>query len=148
MPGSAKEVKNAKEEGVHFLWNLLPLELVAKDGQVTGVKVVETELGKADAQGRRSPQPVAGSEHVVEGDAIIVAFGFQPSPPQWLMANGVELDERQRIKVSQDGALKFQTTNAKIYAGGDAVRGSDLVVTAIAEGRQAALSILDYLEIE
>lgn len=148
MPGSAKEVKNAKEEGVQFLWNLLPLELVAEDGRVTGVKVVETELGEADAQGRRSPQPVAGSEHVVEGDAIIVAFGFQPSPPEWLTANGVELDERRRIKVSQDDGLKFQTTNVKIYAGGDAVRGSDLVVTAIAEGRQAAQSILSFLDIE
>jgi glutamate synthase (NADPH) small chain len=148
MPGSAKEVKNAKEEGVQFLWNRLPLELVADGGKVTGVKVVETELGEADAQGRRSPQPIVGSEHVIEGDAIIIAFGFQPSPPSWLEANGVELDERRRIKVSQDGTLKFQTTNAKIYAGGDAVRGSDLVVTAIAEGRQAALSILEYLGVD
>jgi glutamate synthase (NADPH) small chain len=148
MPGSAKEVKNAGEEGVRFLWNLLPLELVADAGKVTGVKVVRTELGEADPQGRRSPQPVVGSEHIIEGDAVIVAFGFQPSPPQWLTENGVELDERGRIKVRRDGILNFQTSNEKIYAGGDTVRGSDLVVTAIAEGRQAALSILAYLGIE
>jgi glutamate synthase (NADPH) small chain len=148
MPGSAKEVKNAGEEGVRFLWNLLPLELVADAGKVTGVKVVRTKLGEADPQGRRSPQPVVGSEHIIEGDAVIVAFGFQPSPPQWLTENGVELDERGRIKVRRDGILNFQTSNEKIYAGGDTVRGSDLVVTAIAEGRQAALSILAYLGIE
>jgi glutamate synthase (NADPH) small chain len=148
MPGSAKEVKNAGEEGVRFLWNLLPLELVADAGKVTGVKVVRTKLGEADPQGRRSPQPVVGSEHIIEGNAVIVAFGFQPSPPQWLTENGVELDERGRIKVRRDGILNFQTSNEKIYAGGDTVRGSDLVVTAIAEGRQAALSILAYLGIE
>lgn len=148
MPGSAKEVINAKEEGVQFLWNLLPLELMAEDGKVQGVKMVRTELGEADEFGRRVPQVVAGSEHVVEGDAVIVAFGFQPSPPKWLAANGVELDERNRIKVNHQNGLKFQTTNAKIYAGGDAVRGSDLVVTAIAEGREAAQSILEYLGVE
>ncbi len=148
MPGSAKEVKNAKEEGVQFLWNLLPLELIAEDGKVQGVKVVRTELGEPDERGRRVPQIVADSEHVVEGDAVIVAFGFQPSPPEWLAANGVELDQWNRIKVNQEGGLKFQTTNAKIYAGGDAVRGSDLVVTAIAEGREAAQSILTYLGVE
>ncbi len=148
MPGSAKEVKNAKEEGVRFLWNLLPLELVGDAGKVAGVKVVRTELGAADAKGRRSPEPVAGSEHIVEGDAVIVAFGFQASPPEWLAKNGVELDEHRRIKVRRDGALNFQTSNEKIYAGGDTVRGSDLVVTAIAEGRQAAQSILAYLGIE
>lgn len=148
MPGSAKEVKNAMEEDVRFRWNLLPLALIGKNGKVTGVRVVQTELGEPDSQGRRSPQPVAGSEQVVEGDAVIIAFGFQPSPPKWLEENGVGLDKRRRIKVSQDGALPFQTTNTKIYAGGDAVRGSDLVVTAIAEGRQAAQSILKYLGVE
>ncbi|MEE4243505.1 MAG: FAD-dependent oxidoreductase [Desulfopila sp.] len=148
MPGSAKEVKNAKEEGVCFLWNMLPLELVAEAGKAVGVKVVRTELGEADAKGRRSPRPVAGSEHIVAGDAVIVAFGFQPSPPEWLTKNGVELDEHRRIKVRRDGVLNFQTSNEKIYAGGDTVRGSDLVVTAIAEGRQAAQSILTYLGIE
>ena len=148
MPGSAKEVENAMEEGVQFRWNLLPLALIDKDGKVSGVKVVQTELGEPDEQGRRSPQPVAGSEQIVAGDAVIVAFGFQPSPPEWLENNGVELDERRRIKVTQAGALPFQTTNAKIYAGGDTVRGSDLVVTAIAEGREAAQSILKYLGLD
>ncbi|MDJ0624117.1 MAG: FAD-dependent oxidoreductase [Desulfocapsaceae bacterium] len=148
MPGSAKEVENAMEEGVEFRWNLLPLELVGNGTKVTGVKVVQTELGEPDSQGRRSPQPVADSEQIVEGDAVIVAFGFQASPPEWLENNGVELDDRRRIKVARDGALPFQTTNTKIYAGGDAVRGSDLVVTAIAEGREAAQSILKYLGID
>lgn len=148
MPGSAKEVKNAKEEGVRFLWNLQPLELLEKDCKVSGVKVVKTELGEADERGRRRPQPVPGSEDELAADAVIVAFGFQPSPPEWLIENGVELDDRQRVKVAGHGALPFQTSNDKIFAGGDAVRGSDLVVTAIAEGRQAAGSILKYTGID
>lgn len=145
MPGSAKEVQNAREEGVEFLWNLQPLELVLDDGRVSGIKVATTELGEADVRGRRVPQLVVGTEQTLKADAVIIAFGFQPSPPAWLEDNGVQLNNRKRIKVSAEGCLKFQTTNEKIFAGGDAVRGSDLVVTAIAEGRQAALSMLDYL---
>jgi glutamate synthase (NADPH/NADH) small chain len=147
MPGSAKEVKNAGEEGVRFLWNLQPLELIVTDRKVKGVKMVKTELGEADNRGRRTPELVVGSEHILEADAVIVAFGFQPSPPDWLEKNGVKLDPRHRIVVSQGKARRYQTSNEKIFAGGDAVRGSDLAVTAIAEGRQAAESILGYLEI-
>ncbi len=147
MPGSRREVKNAREEGVNFLWNFQPLELVSNDGQLSGVRASRTELGEPDDRGRRQPIALEGSEHVLEADAVIIAFGFQPSPPGWLAENGVELDERRRISVTTDSTLSFQTTNEKIFAGGDAVRGSDLVVTAIAEGRQAAENILDYLEV-
>jgi len=145
MPGSAKEVKNARQEGVNFMWNLQPLDLIIKDGRVTGVKVVRTELGEEDERGRRSPQQVNGSEHILDADAVIVAFGFQPSPPPWLEEHGVMLDQRKRVIVSAGSSLNFQTANEKIFAGGDNVRGSDLVVTAIAEGRQAAESMLEFL---
>ncbi len=148
MPGSAKEVQNAREEGVRFLWNLQPLELVSRNGVVSGVKVARTELGEADSLGRRTPELVVGSEYLLEADAVIVAFGFQPSPPVWLEENDIEVDGRRRIKVGGPKSLPMQTTNAKVFAGGDAVRGSDLVVTAIAEGRRAALGILEYLQIE
>lgn len=147
MPGSRREVKNAHEEGVQFLWNFQPLELVADDGRLTGIRAVRTELGEPDDRGRKQPQPVDGSEHVLGADAVIIAFGFQPSPPAWLEENGVELDERRRITVSANSTSAYQTANDKIFAGGDAVRGSDLVVTAIAEGRQAANSILEYLAV-
>ncbi|MCG6364355.1 NAD-binding protein, partial [Vibrio fluvialis] len=76
MPGSRREVKNAKEEGVEFMFNLQPLGIeVNAQGQVTGVKVVKTALGEPDAAGRRKPEPVAGSEHVLPADAVIMAFG-------------------------------------------------------------------------
>ena len=148
MPGSRREVKNAKEEGVKFMFNLQPLGIeVDNRGQVTGVKVVKTALGEPDEAGRRRPEPVQGSEHVLAADAVIMAFGFQPHQMPWLEPYGVEFDQWGRIQAPVDQAFMYQTTNEKIFAGGDAVRGSDLVVTAIDEGRKAAEGILDYLEV-
>lgn len=148
MPGSRREVKNAKEEGVEFMFNLQPLAIeVNEQGQVNGVKVVQTALGEPDAAGRRKPEPVAGSEHVLAADAVIMAFGFQPHAMPWLEPFGVELDQWGRIKAASQQSFQYQTSNEKIFAGGDAVRGSDLVVTAIDEGRKAAEGILDYLDL-
>jgi len=142
MPGSRREVANAKEEGVRFLFNRQPVEIVG-DGKVEGVRVVETKLGPADARGRRKPEPVPGSEEIIPADRVVIAFGFQPSPADWLSTHGIEQLGDGRIKIP--GAVPFQTTNPKVFAGGDMVRGSDLVVTAVYEGRQAAEGILDYL---
>ncbi len=148
MPGSAREVQNAEDEGVRFLWNLQPLGIVIdQDGHITGVRVVNTQLGEADERGRRRPEPIAGTETVLDADSIIMAFGFRPSPPDWLKENGISVDDRQLIAAPGDGRFPFQTSREKVFAGGDAVRGSDLVVTAIAEGRSAAESILDYLDV-
>lgn len=144
MPGSKREVANAKEEGVQFLWNRQPVEIVG-DGKVEGVKVVTTKLGAPDERGRRRPEPVPGSEEVIPADRVLIAFGFRPSPAPWFADFGLEVDERGRLKAPRDQEYRHQTTNPKIFAGGDMVRGSDLVVTAIFEGRQAAEGILDYL---
>ncbi|MBI1424112.1 MAG: NAD(P)-binding protein [Gammaproteobacteria bacterium] len=146
MPGSRREVANAKEEGVRFLFNRQPVAIVGS-GRVEGVKVVTTQLGAPDERGRRRPEVVAGSEEIVMADAVIIAFGFQPSPPDWLGQHNIETDDRGRIKAPEHGQYKFQTTNPKVFAGGDMVRGSDLVVTAIWEGREAADGILDYLDV-
>lgn len=146
MPGSKREVANAKEEGVEFLWNRQPVEIVG-DGKVEGVKLVTTRLGAPDARGRRQPEVVPGSEEIVPADRVIIAFGFRPSPAPWFKDFGVETDAQGRVKAPADNRYKFQTTNPKIFAGGDMVRGSDLVVTAVFEGRQAAEGILDYLEV-
>ncbi len=146
MPGSRKEVKNAKDEGVKFLFNRQPIAIVGED-RVEGVKVVETRLGEPDARGRRSPEPIPGSEEVLPADAVIIAFGFRPSPADWFTDKDVGTDSQGRVVAPEEGQYKFQTTNPKIFAGGDMVRGSDLVVTAIWEGRQAAEGILDYLEL-
>ncbi|CAH7020389.1 glutamate synthase subunit GltD [Vibrio chagasii] len=148
MPGSRREVKNAREEGVKFKFNLQPIGLeLDSSGHVAGVKVVKTALGEPDEAGRRRPEPVEGSEHILEADAVIMAFGFQPHVMEWLKPFGVELDQWGRIKAPGQQEFQYQTTNSKIFAGGDAVRGSDLVVTAIDEGRKAAEGILDYLEV-
>ncbi len=146
MPGSKKEVENAKEEGVNFMFNRQPVEIVGSD-KVTGVKVVTTKLGEADERGRRRPQVVANSEEIIPADNVIVAFGFQPSPMDWFADFDIKIDERGRVIAAEKAAFKFQTSNQKVFAGGDMVRGSDLVVTAIYEGRQAAEGILDFLEI-
>ena len=148
MPGSRREVKNAREEGVDFQFNLQPLGVeIDGSGKVIGVKMVRTEMGPADAAGRQQAQPVAGSEHVIAADAVILAFGFRPHSMPWLDAFNVEFDATGRIVAPEAAEIAFQTSHPKIFAGGDAVRGSDLVVTAIAEGRKAAEGILDYLEV-
>ncbi|MCE8033042.1 glutamate synthase small subunit [Billgrantia tianxiuensis] len=144
MPGSKREVANAREEGVEFLFNRQPVAVVG-EGKVEGVKVVRTRLGEPDENGRRRPEVVPGSEEILPADAVVIAFGFQPSPAPWFEKFGIELDERDRVVAPEKGDYAFQTTNEKIFAGGDMVRGSDLVVTAVFEGRQAAEGILDYL---
>ncbi|MEW5755688.1 MAG: FAD-dependent oxidoreductase [Pseudomonadota bacterium] len=146
MPGSKREVANAKEEGVHFLWNRQPIEVIGK-GKVEGVKVVTTEMGPPDAKGRRSPQPVPGSEEIIPADAVVIAFGFSPSPAPWFEQFGIKTDPRGRVLAPANHQFKYQTSNPKVFAGGDMVRGSDLVVTAVFEGRTAAEGILDYLEV-
>jgi|TARA_B110000967_G_C18852405_1_gene545349 glutamate synthase (NADPH/NADH) small chain len=152
MPGSIKEVANSKEEGVQFLFNRSPVEIIGENGKVTGIKLVTTQLGEADENGRRRPIVVEGSEEIVAADSVIVAFGFSPSPTSWMADAGIELNNWDLVKVAQESDLvakkyAFQTSNAKIFAGGDMVRGSDLVVTAIDEGRRAADGILDYLQV-
>ena len=142
-----KEVTNAREEGVQFLFNRQPIEVVGEDGKVVGVKVVETKLGEADNNGRRRPEPIPGSEEILPADAVIVAFGFRPSPADWFDAKSINTDDSGRVVAIEEQAFPFQTSNEKIFAGGDMVRGSDLVVTAIWEGREAAKGILDYLDV-
>ncbi len=147
MPGSRREVQNAMEEGVEFLYNRQPIEVVEYFGQACGVKMVQTELGEPGADGRRRPEPIPGSEVVMEADAVIIAFGFQPNPPEWLGEVSVQTNDWDGVIAEEFQPFKFQTTNPKIFAGGDMVRGSDLVVTAIWEGREAAEGILDYLNL-
>ena len=148
MPGSRREVQNAREEGVQFQFNVQPVEIVANDeGNVAGVKVVSTELGEPDANGRRRPQVIPGSEQLLPADAVLVAFGFQPSPPEWLGQVQVNTADWGAVIAEEEQTFPFQTSNPKVFAGGDMVRGSDLVVTAVWEGRQAAQGILDYLDV-
>ena len=146
MPGSRREVNNAREEGVEFLFNRQPVAIVG-DGAVTGVEVVQTELGEPDENGRRRPQLIPGSEEILAADAVLIAFGFSTSPPAWLADIGVDTNDWGGVIAPEQQQCKFQTSNPRVFAGGDMVRGSDLVVTAIWEGREAAEGILDFLEV-
>jgi glutamate synthase (NADPH/NADH) small chain len=146
MPGSPREVQNAKEEGVNFQFNIQPLDIaVDANGNACGVKFVKTQLGKADANGRRSHEAIEGSEFIIEADAVVIAFGFLPSPPQWMKDAGVELDSRGRVVAVENSNFALQTSKENIFAGGDMVLGSDLVVTAVDQGRKAAIGILDFV---
>jgi glutamate synthase (NADPH/NADH) small chain len=146
MPGSPREVQNAREEGVNFEFNIQPLDIAVDDkGNAIGVKFVKTALGPADAKGRRSPQPIADSEFIMEADAVVVAFGFLPSPPKWMTDAGVKLDDRGRVIAVEKSDFALQTSKENVFAGGDMVLGSDLVVTAVDQGRKAAMGILDFV---
>jgi glutamate synthase (NADPH/NADH) small chain len=146
MPGSPREVQNAKEEGVNFEFNIQPLDIATDEsGKAIGVKFVKTQLGVADANGRRSPEPIEDSEFIMEADAVVIAFGFLPSPPQWMVDAGVELDSRGRVVAVENSDFALQTSEQNIFAGGDMVLGSDLVVTAVDQGRKAAIGILDFV---
>ncbi|GLS24507.1 FAD-dependent oxidoreductase [Marinibactrum halimedae] len=144
MPGSKREVVNAREEGVQFLFNRQPIAIVGDD-RVEGVKVVTTKLGEPDENGRRRPEPIPGSEEVLPADVVLIAFGFRPSPEPWFSDHDIQVNDWGGVVAAEKQTFKFQTSNPKVFAGGDMVRGSDLVVTAIWEGREAADGILDYL---
>jgi len=144
MPGSRREVINAKEEGVEFEFNIQPIEILGNKS-VEGIKVVRTELGEADQNGRRIPVPIPGSETIIKADAVIVAFGFRASPADWFKDFNITTKNNGLVLAAEEQKYKFQTSNEKIFSGGDMVRGSDLVVTAIWEGREAAKSIIEFV---
>lgn len=144
MPGSRRDYKNSKEEGVRFLFNRQPVAIVG-DGRVEGVRVVQTRLGAPGPRGRRLAEAIPGSEEIIEADAVVIAFGFLPSPAPWFERHGIALHTDGRVRVAADAQRPFATTNPRVFAGGDMVRGSDLVVTAVFEGREAARGILAAL---
>ena len=144
MPGSRREVKNAKEEGVIFNFNVQPIDILGNT-KVEGVKTVETELGEPDQNGRRVPISIPGSERIYDADVVIIAFGFRASPAPWFENFNISTQKNGLVIAEEEQEFKFQTSNKKIFSGGDMVRGSDLVVTAIWEGREAAKSIIKFV---
>ncbi|MGO3517969.1 MAG: NAD(P)-dependent oxidoreductase [Acetobacter cibinongensis] len=143
MPGSAREVKNAEEEGVEFVWLAAP-EAFVGEGTVTGVRATRMKLGMADATGRQAVEPLENSSFTLEADLVIKALGFDPEPlpEQW-----GQLD----LAVSRWGTLKvgqnsFMTNLPGVFAAGDIVRGASLVVWAIRDGRDAADRIHSWIQ--
>lgn len=145
MPGSPREVKHAMNEGVNFEFNSSPLGLIHEGNRLSGLEIAKTRLVASD-DGRPRPEIIPGSEQVIPATALIFAFGYRPSPPTWLETVGVDTEESGLV--SMEERLPGQTSNPAVFAAGDMVRGSDLVVTAIADARLAAQSIIQYLEMQ
>ena len=145
MPGSAREVSNAEEEGVEFVWLSSPKEFKGKN-KVEKIIVDRIQLGEPDDSGRRKPEIKKGSEFEVKADLVIKALGFDPE-------NLPQLFDAQELQVTKWGTIKtdFDTleTNIKgVFAAGDIVRGASLVVWAIKDGRDASISISKYLKVQ
>ena len=145
MPGSQREVSNAIEEGVEFLWLSAP-EAVLHDGDnhVTGVRAVRMRLGTPDASGRAKPEELEGSQFVVPADIVIEALGFDPDDLPAMF-------DEPALTVTRWGTLKtdfrtLMTTLDGVFAAGDIVRGASLVVWAIRDGRDAAAGIHAHLQ--
>ena len=142
MPGSQRETQNAEEEGVEFVWLSSPKGFTG-EGEVSGVVVSKMRLGTPDASGRQSPEEIQGADYTEGADLVIKALGFTPEdlPTLW---------DTKELKVTRWGTIKADfkthaTSLAGVYAAGDIVRGASLVVWAIRDGREAADSILEYL---
>ncbi len=145
MPGSQREVANAEEEGVEFVWLTAP-EAVLNDGtenRASGVRCIKMHLGVADASGRQSPQPIDGSQYTLPADLVIEALGFEPEDLPKMFG-------QDDLTVTDWGTLKtnprtMMTSMDGVFAAGDIVRGASLVVWAIRDGREAAASMTRYL---
>jgi glutamate synthase (NADPH/NADH) small chain len=143
MPGSAREVGNAEEEGVEFVWLSSPKEFLGKN-KVEGLIIDKIKLGDPDDSGRRKPEIQKDSEFKLDSDIIINALGFDPE-------NLPKLFDSKDLQITRWGTLKtnFDTMETNLsgsFAAGDIVRGASLVVWAIRDGRDAATSIKNFLE--
>ena len=144
MPGSAREVGNAIEEGVDFVWLTSPKSFIGGT-KVEAVEVNKMKLGEPDSSGRRRPE-VSGSEYKIPADLVIKSLGFDPE-------NLPKLFNAEELVVSQWGTIKIdlksmQTNLDGVFAAGDIVRGASLVVWAIRDGRDAAAQIEKYLQLK
>ena len=141
MPGSKKEVVNAKEEGVEFVFNVSPKSIKVENDLAVGVELLETSMSKSDTSGRQKVVLIEGSEYLEDADVIILALGFSPEVPSFLKELNVETNSWGGIVVDSN----FKTSNKKVYAGGDCQRGAHLAVTAAVDGREAAKTIIKEL---
>ena len=145
MPGSAREVHNAEEEGVEFIWLSNPKKYIGTE-KILSILVEKMKLGEPDSSGRKKPEPISNSEFEMKADMAINALGFDPE-------NLPKLFNDQNLLVSKWGTIKInyqtmETNTPGIFSAGDIVRGASLVVWAIKDGREAAVSIDKYLELK
>jgi len=143
MPGSMREVKNAEEEGVEFVWLTTPVAFLGDD-RVSGARSLRMRLGMPDASGRQSVEPIEGSEFTEPVDLVIKALGFDPEElPRTLGAKAIEVSRWGTLKVHH---RTFMTSLPGVFAAGDIVRGGSLVVWAIRDGRDAAAQMHAWMQ--
>ena len=143
MPGSQREVANAEEEGVEFVWLTAPIAFEGTE-HVTGVKVTRMRLGAPDASGRRAPEPDPGSEHTLEADLVIKALGYDPEElPKMFGADDLSVTRWGTLRVDHKTMM---TSMDGVFAAGDIVRGASLVVWAIRDGRDVTEHMHRYLK--
>ena len=143
MPGSSREVSNAIEEGVEFIWLTSPKKFIGTK-KITEVQVSKMILGPADSSGRKKPEIQENSEYNIKADIVIKSLGFDPENiPELFSAKELAVSRWGTIKINQN---TMQTNIDGIFAAGDIVRGASLVVWAIKDGRDAATQIQKYLE--
>ena len=140
MPARDEEIEHAIEEGIELCELVAPLEIIGEEGWVTGLRLQKMQLGRADASGRRRPVPVAGEEYVHACDTVISAIGTGANPHLSEVAD-VEINDWGYLKVDDDG----QTSNPRIFAGGDIVTGAATVIEAMGAGKTAAIAIDELL---
>lgn len=140
MPGSKKEVVNAKEEGVEYLFNVSPKSIVTNNETATGVELLTTSMSEPDESGRQRVVINEGSEFIEEADVVIMALGFSPEVPEFLKELNVQTNSWGGVETKN-----YVTSNKKVYAGGDCQRGAHLAVTAALDGREAAKEIVKAL---
>ena len=143
MPGSAREVYNAEEEGVEFVWLSAPKKFIGSE-KVSSVLIEKMKLDKPDSSGRKKPIPILNSDFEVKADLVIKALGFDPE-------NLPNLFNDTNLEVSKWGTIKInlksmETSIPGVFAAGDIVRGASLVVWAIRDGRDASIEIQKYLK--
>lgn len=144
MPARAEEIHHAKEEGIEFLLLTNPTKVLGNENsEVCGLECVKMELGEPDDSGRRRPQPIKGSEFVLDVDSVIMAVGTSPNPLLRTTTDGLEANRRGCLVADEE---TMKTTREGVYAGGDAVTGAATVILAMGAGKKAAAAIDEYLQ--
>ena len=150
LPARREEIEHAKHEGIQFCLLANPTKIIGDYGDgtpqgrkfdVKAVECIRMELGEPDESGRRSPNPVNGSEFMIEADVVIIAIGTSPNPLIFVGASGIEKTKRGTLAVNE----KLRTTKENIFAGGDVVTGAATVISAMGAGKTAAKAIHEYL---
>ena len=143
LPARAEEVRHAREEGIGFNMLTNPVKIIGNEkGNVVGIECISMRLGEPDASGRRSPEPVEGSNFTINCDTVIMALGTTPNPLIKQTTKGLDTDRRGCIVATEEGA----TTRPGVFAGGDVVTGAATVILAMGAGRKAAAAIAKYLK--